>query len=135
VVIPAPPPREAETGAIQNVLARYRNAFNSLDAGAASAVWPTVNERTLARAFDRIEEQSVAFDHCSIDVGASSAQAACTGTARYVPKVGSRSPKTETRQWLFNLRRAGAGWVIDNVQAASRRLPYAATGRESPAPS
>ncbi len=56
------PSREAEARAIENVLGRYRIAFNKLDAGAASAVWPTVNEKTLAKAFERLESHDVSFD-------------------------------------------------------------------------
>jgi hypothetical protein len=107
----------AETRAIENVLGRYRSAFNALDAGAASAVWPTVNEKNLARAFERLESHAVSFEHCEIEVAAARAEAACSGRARYVPKVGSRTPKDEARQWRFSLRKSGDGWLIDRVEA------------------
>lgn len=112
-----PPGRELETRAIENVLNRYRNAFNRLDAGAASLVWPTVNEKTLARAFERLEDQNVLFESCQIEIGAVLAEAACSGSARYVPKVGSRTPKEEARRWRFSLRKASGGWLIDRVDA------------------
>jgi hypothetical protein len=108
--------RDAERSAIQLLLSRYRNAYNRLDASAASAVWPTVNQKTLAQAFDNIETQNVSFDECRIDVGGVAAEALCTGTARYVPKVGSRAPRAESRRWRFNLHKAGTGWVIDRVE-------------------
>jgi hypothetical protein len=111
------PVRELETRAIQTVLGRYREAFNALDARAALAVWPGVNERDLARAFERIEEQHLSFDQCRIDVGGAVAEAACTGTARFVPRVGKRSAKAEARQWRFMFRKAASGWVIDQVHA------------------
>jgi hypothetical protein len=114
---PRPSGRELETRAIQNTLGRYRNAFNSLDASAASAVWPTVNERTLDRAFERLDDQNVSFDRCQIEIVGPLAEAACSGSARYVPKVGSRSPKTEARHWTFSLRKAGDGWLIQSVDA------------------
>lgn len=119
---PAPPvipvaPRERETRAVASVLGQYRAAFNTLDATAALAVWPSVNEKTLARAFDRLADQTVSFDACDIDVTAGLAQAACRGTARYVPKVGSRTPKAEAREWRFSLRKADRGWLIDRVDA------------------
>jgi hypothetical protein len=106
-----------EARAIENVLGRYRNAFNELDAGAALAVWPTVNERNLARAFERLENQDVSFESCDIEIAAVLAKAACSGSARYVPKVGSRTPKEEARRWTFSLRKAGSGWLIDRVDA------------------
>ena len=99
------------------VLGRYRNAFNTLDAGAAAAVWPTVNEKTLARAFERLEDQQVSFESCEIEIGGVHAEAACSGTARYIPKVGSRTPKAEARRWTFILRRASDGWLIDGIDA------------------
>jgi hypothetical protein len=109
--------RELEARAIQNVLGRYRNAFNSLDASAALAVWPTVNERNLVRAFERLADQDVSFESCDIEIASVVAKAACSGSARYVPKVGSRTPKEEARQWTFSLRKAGDGWLIDRVDA------------------
>ena len=113
----APPTRELEARAIESVLSRYRTAFNELDAGAASAVWPSVNEKNLARAFESLADQRVSFDNCRIEVTASLAEAACNGSARYVPKVGSRTPKAESRQWNFSLRKGGTGWLIDRVDA------------------
>ncbi len=106
-----------DTRAIEVVLGRYRSAFNSLDASSASAVWPSVDEKSLAKAFERIENQNVSFDNCEIEVGGVDAQANCRGTARYVPKVGSRSPRDEARRWRFNLRRTAGGWLIDRVDA------------------
>jgi hypothetical protein len=100
------------------VLGRYRSAFNALDAKAAQQVWPTVNERTLDRAFGQLQEQNVSFDRCTIDVKGVLAQANCSGTTRFVPRVGSRSQQVESRQWNFSLRKGyGGGWVIQEVQA------------------
>ena len=111
------PDRAADTRAIESVLGRYRLAFNQLDAGAASAVWPTVNEKTLAKAFERLESHDVSFASCQIEIFSVLAEAACTGSARYVPKVGSRTPKAEARRWKFTLRKASSGWLIDSVDA------------------
>jgi hypothetical protein len=112
-----PAGRDFEARAIEDVLGQYRNAFNSLDAGAAVAVWPTVNEKTLARAFADLDAQDMSFESCNIEVDAIRAEAACYGTARYVGKVGSRTPKAEARRWRFILRRAGDGWLIDRIDA------------------
>jgi hypothetical protein len=109
--------RDAEARAIENVLGRYRIALNTLDAGAASAVWPTVNEKTLAKAFERLESHDVSFDSCQIEIYSVLAEAACSGSARYVPAVGSRTPKDEARRWRFSLRKASGGWQIDSVEA------------------
>ncbi len=111
------PGRELEARAIENVLGRYRIAFNKLDAGAASAVWPTVNEKSLAKAFERLESHDVSFASCQIEIFSVLAEAVCNGSARYVPKVGSRTPKDEARRWRFSLRKASGGWLIDGVDA------------------
>ena len=109
---------EAERGAIRDALGRYRNAFNALDANAAHQVWPTVNQRTLDRAFGQLREQDVWFEACSIDVNGVLAQANCSGVARFVPKVGKGSQQVESRQWNFSLRKNGSsGWLIQEVQA------------------
>jgi hypothetical protein len=108
---------DTNTTGIQNALARYRRAFSSLDASEARAVWPTVNERTLSRAFDRLEQQEVSFDACQIDVNNERAEARCNGTAQYVPRVGSRTPRVERREWRFSLVKSRGEWLIGAVDA------------------
>jgi hypothetical protein len=104
--------------AIRDVLGRYRSAFNALDVKAAQQVWPTVNQRTLDRAFGQLQQQNVSFDRCTIAVKGVLAEANCNGTTRFVPRVGSRSEQIESRQWNFSLRKAySGGWVIQEVQA------------------
>jgi hypothetical protein len=108
---------DTNTAGIQNALARYRQAFNSLSASATREVWPTVNERSLSRAFDRLEEQQVSFDGCQIQVNQERAEAVCNGSARYVPRVGSRTPRVERRQWRFSLVKTRGEWLIGAVDA------------------
>ena len=47
---------------IKQTLQRYRHAYEGLDAQSARAVYPAVNEAALARAFDGLHSQSLAFD-------------------------------------------------------------------------
>jgi hypothetical protein len=82
-----------------------------------------VNEKTLARAFERLEDQDVSFDSCQIEVAAVLAEAVCSGTASYVPKVGSRTPRAEARRWTFSLRKAGGEWLIDRVGVRAASSP------------
>jgi len=112
-----PPAADVDNSAIRDVLGRYRSAFNRLDAKAAHQVWPTVNERTLDRAFGQLQQQSVSFDRCTIAVKGVMAEANCNGTTRFVPRVGSRSEQIESRQWNFSLRKASSGWQIQEVDA------------------
>lgn len=109
---------DVDTGAIRDVLGRYRNAFNALDASAAQQVWPTVNQRTLDRAFGQLQEQSLSFNTCTIAVKGALADAVCSGTTRFVPAVGNRAAQTQQRQWSFSLRKGTqGGWLIQNVEA------------------
>ncbi len=106
-----------DAGQIEGTLRRYVDAYGRLDAAAAHAVWPTVDQRALARAFENLESQGIVFEHCDVAVAGDDATAACSGRARYVPKVGSREPLVERRQWTFRLRRADAGWQITRAEA------------------
>ncbi len=129
-VAPVPPPEAAsaagrpvvpnpatEAAAVRVALDRYRDAFSSLDASSAKSVWPAVDERMLERAFNQMTTQRFTFDSCSIDVTGVRATASCRGRAQFVPKVGSRTPRVETRQWTFTLRRAERDWAIESVDS------------------
>lgn len=106
-----------DSDVIEDVLARYRSAYNVLDSEAANAIWPTVDKKALSRAFDRLAAQKLEFNGCDIAVTGARASALCDGWARYTPKVGNKSPYVEPRHWKFNLRRVDAGWVIEEVDA------------------
>jgi hypothetical protein len=93
-------------------LDRYRSGYNTLDAAAVQAVWPSVDGRALARAFARLESQAFEFAGCQVDVNGTQAVAACSGNVRYVPKVGSKTPQLDSRQWSFDLAKSGTGWTI-----------------------
>jgi hypothetical protein len=98
---------------VKQALQRYRKAYEGLDARSAQAVWPAVNEAALARAFDGLESQSLTFEACDVRLRGEAANATCHGSARYVPKIGSREPRVEPRVWNFTLHKAGADWTID----------------------
>jgi hypothetical protein len=107
----------AETRAVALTLNRYENAFSALDANAAHAVWPSVDVRALAKAFDQLEAQTFDLEGCNITVAGAQAEADCTGNARYVRKVGNRALRVEPRRWHFKLRQTTDQWVIDAVDA------------------
>lgn len=106
-----------DSGLVKQVLQRYRSAYEGLDARSAQAVWPAVNEAALARAFEGLESQSLSFDACDVRVRGEVATATCHGSTRYVPKVGNRDPRVESRVWNFTLHKAGADWQIDSARA------------------
>jgi len=101
---------------VEGVIERYRFAFSTLNSG-VSDFWPSVNSRALDRAFNELEQQLFDFDQCRVQLKGGQADATCTGTATFVPKVGDKTPRTQSRQWSFRLVRAGNRWIIDSVQS------------------
>ena len=118
--VPAPPPagggesRHDESLRIRAVLLRYENAYNRLDAKAARAVWPGVNEPALNRAFSGLVSQRVSLGLCDITVFGDIAGASCAGKARWEPKVGG-GLQTADRYWSFQLTKGAEGWNIKEV--------------------
>jgi hypothetical protein len=99
------------------VLTKYRTAFANLDASGVAAFWPSVNSRTLSRAFDQLEVQKFDFDRCTMDVRGTTAAAICNGRAHYTPRVGNKTPHVEPRQWTFTLEKVDQTWVIRRVDS------------------
>jgi hypothetical protein len=106
-----------EDSLVKQTLQRYRSAYEGLDAQSAHAVWPAVNQAALARAFDGLESQTLVFDACDVRVRGDSATATCRGSARYVPKIGSREMRVEPRVWSFALHKSAGDWKIDSARA------------------
>ena len=115
-----PPPEASQEPAVRSVLSRYASAYSSLDVAAAHRVWPGVNRAALARAFDSLASQRIAFDDCQIDVMGASARARCAGTATWSPKIGGGGLQQEARSWAFELARAGDGWQIVSARVQNR---------------
>jgi hypothetical protein len=111
---PTEPP--SQEPAVRAVLARFAEAYSSLSASAARQVWPSVDARSLSRAFDGLESQQVLLGNCSVKVAASTARAECSGSATWAPKVrGGR--RTEARRWEFDLARTNGAWLILRARA------------------
>ena len=96
---------------IRAVLGRYEAAYNRLDARAAGSVWPSVDQRALARAFQGLDSQTISLGRCDVQLNGASAHANCSGTAQWTPKVGSGT-QTAARRWQFALKNTGTDWVI-----------------------
>lgn len=120
VVPAAVPPAAAvvDDGAqVRALLKRYQAAYASLDAGLVQEVWPGVNEAALARAFEGLESQTLTFNRCDVQLRGTTASVACTGTTRYIPKIGSRAPRVEPLAWNFTLRKRADDWEIETARA------------------
>jgi hypothetical protein len=108
----------AANDGIAEALKNLQQAYVRRDATAAKAVWPTVNERALARAFNGLRSQTVTFDRCTLNVSGAAGEVECRGVTTYVPRVGNRNARTESRQWTFQVKRgAGDRWLITSAAA------------------
>ena len=110
-------PSVSDEALVRSMLERYRGAYERLDASAARQVWPSLDERRLARAFSTLKSQTLDFEDCSIDVGSARGVAHCRGRATYVGRVGKREPETQNRRWTFQIRKTGDSWAIDSVRS------------------
>jgi hypothetical protein len=79
-------------------------------------VYPRIDTRALSRAFDQLSMQEIDFAACDFRVNGDRATAGCTGVARFVTKVGSKTPRIESRFWNFDFRKSGQSWSIEKVE-------------------
>jgi hypothetical protein len=100
---------------VRQILREYARAFDRLDVQAAKAVWPSLDDRALQRAFQQLDAQHVQFASCGVAITGPAANARCLGNATYRPKVGSRVMRVTGREWTFNLARSEGGWQIVNA--------------------
>jgi len=111
-------PTSGDEDRIRAALTRWRTAYSALDAAAAREVWPSVDARALERAFQALKSQELRFDRCDLTVNGGSAQAACTGRAIYVPRIGKPSPRATPREWTFELKKDDQRWTIASARAS-----------------
>jgi hypothetical protein len=107
--------RHAESERIRSVLVRYENAYNRLDAKAATSVWPDVDRAALGRAFGGLLTQKVSLGLCEITVIGNIGGASCTGKAKWEPKIGG-GLHTADRHWSFSLRKTDGEWQIKELK-------------------
>ena len=113
----AAPAAPTDEQLVSATLQRYAMAYQQLDAGAARQVWPDVDQRALARAFETLESQQVTFERCRVRVQGRTATADCAGSVTYVPKVGRKDPRTVERRWDFALQKGPGAWHITRAMA------------------
>jgi hypothetical protein len=108
-------PKNTEADSIRRVVDQYVNALNSLDEQAALTIWPSLDERALARAFSQLVEQELRLDACLVDRAGPRAAVSCHGRLRYLPKIGSQTSRTREGRWTFRLRNTAETWTIESV--------------------
>jgi hypothetical protein len=104
-----------EEASILQVLRRYERAVVQNDPLGAKAVWPSLDDRALARAFNDLQSHSLALQDCGVTIDSVGARATCQGVATYLPKVGRRKPISASHEWTFNLAKQGGGWHIESA--------------------
>jgi len=109
-------PIRDDRAAVRQALGKYEAAYNRLDVSAVRTVWPTLDQRALARAFDSLAAQRVSLQNCDVDVSGSTARANCSGRASWTPKIGG-GEQTASRKWTLDLSELDGGWRITHVQA------------------
>jgi hypothetical protein len=57
------------------------------------------------------------FKACDVQLRGLTAAVVCTGSSRYVPKVGSHQPRVEPLAWNFMLRKNASEWEIESARA------------------
>ena len=100
---------------VRAALRRYEVAYSTLNVGSVQAVWPGVDARSLARAFDGLQSQRISLGQCAISMDGATARAECGGSATWTPRIGSGT-RTANRAWTFELRNVGGSWEIVRVR-------------------
>jgi len=105
-----------QSAAVRAALTRYETGYSRLDVAAVHAVWPSLDQHALSRAFDGLASQRVSLGSCSVNVNGNAARADCSGTAAWTPKIGG-GERTASRKWTFDLSESDGAWRIVRVQA------------------
>jgi len=90
-------------------------AFTSYNAGIAPPTPPPASQAS--DVYTANTTQTFDFDDCRIEVNGARANAVCSGTASFVPAVGSKTPRVESRRWTFQLARVGGRWIMERVES------------------
>ena len=96
---------------VRRLLDEYAGAFERLDVSATKAVWPSVNDKALERAYGQLASQRLTLQGCGIIISGSTANARCQGSATYQPRIGKRAV-VASREWTFDLTKKDADWRI-----------------------
>ncbi|GMU64665.1 MAG: hypothetical protein AMXMBFR36_09390 [Acidobacteriota bacterium] len=123
-VVPSPAPAAAPVvdvtaaaeESVRELLARYANAYERLDAAAVAALWPTIGaerQRGLTQAFSNYKWLEMDLDGCAIAISGETATADCRMRQTYELKVGKAEPRDSAVR--FKLRKSGGAWKIDDV--------------------
>ena len=107
-----------DEGTVRERLGQYASAYASLSVSKTADVWPSVDRAALGQAFAALRSVDLTFDRCDVDLAGARATARCAGILTYVRRIGPPDPITAKQAWLFDLRRSGGDWWIQQVSSS-----------------
>ena len=119
VLVQTPVPQSTaadETAAILAALDRYARAYESLDAGAVQAVWPSAPLRRLQESFLDYSSLQMSVTGCDVQQRTDTATATCRRRQEVKLKVGRTQPPID-QQVRFRLHKVDGGWIIAGIDA------------------
>jgi hypothetical protein len=105
----------SEEELVRQLLDEYTGAFERRDVGATKALYPTVDGKALARAYEQIASQRLTLESCGITISGSTANARCRGSATFRPRIGTRPVQIASREWTFDFSKQDTSWRIVNT--------------------
>jgi hypothetical protein len=105
----------SEEELVRRLLDEYTGAFERRDVRATKALYPTVDGKALARAYEQITSQRLTLNSCGITISGSTANARCRGSATFQPRIGTRPVQIASREWTFDLSKQDTSWRIVNT--------------------
>jgi tetratricopeptide (TPR) repeat protein len=113
-----PPPAEKpvdESERVRDTLKRYEAAYESLNAAAVKAVFPSARLESLARTFRDVNRYDLDIQVQKISFsGPTSATAVCRVTHDFDAKAGSQPARTMLQ--TFALEKQGSSWIITSIR-------------------
>lgn len=112
--VPARPTSGDEERAVRAAVQAYTSAYTGLNADAVKAVFPSVNDAALRRAFRSLRSQRVELRGMSVAIAGDGASVSGTWVSSAVGQVGDSTPQRDERPVIFTLAKRNGSWVIVN---------------------
>lgn len=101
-----------EERAVRAAVQAYTSAYTGLNADAVKAVFPSVNDAALRRAFRSLRSQRVELRGMSVAIAGDGASVSGTWVSSAVGQVGDSTPQRDERPVIFTLAKRNGSWVI-----------------------
>jgi Tfp pilus assembly protein PilV len=108
-------PRQADREGVQAVINQYKSAFESLNAGALRAIWPSAPQ-SIESSFGQMRSYSLEINGCQFSFPTDTrASATCAIHQTAVTKRGDRRVVTDLKP-TFELTKSAGKWTITDVR-------------------